>query len=261
MNPTGGPGNGDGWAVVDVESPAPARLARPADRPAAFATLPAAIGEQLREMIIEGVLAPGARLNERLLGDRLGVSRTPLREAFRLLASDGLVEIQPNRGAQVVSLSEDGVRESFELMGALEALSGELASARITHEELMELKALTFQMLACHARRDLPAYYQLNRQIHDRINAAARNATLTQTYRTHNLRIQNLRFRSNFDDDKWNRAAREHAQMIEALEARDGPAIAAILRHHLQQKGDAVLEAMRRERSTSPAASAGTRAA
>ena len=260
MTSPGGSDNGSGgWAVADVEAPVPAPHASRPDRTASFATLPAAIGEQLREMIIEGVLAPGARLNERLLGDRLGVSRTPLREAFRLLASDGLVEIQPNRGAQVVSLSEDDVRESFELMGALEALSGELASARITPEELMELKALTFQMLACHARRDLPAYYQLNRQIHDRINAAARNATLAQTYRTHNLRIQNLRFRSNFDDDKWNRAAREHAQMIEALEARDGPAIAAILRHHLQQKGDAVLESMRGARAAVPAPQAGAR--
>ena len=170
-------------------------------------TLPAAIAEQLRERIIEGEWAPGSRLNERKLCDRLGVSRTPLREAFRLLEADGLVELHPNRGAHVVALSESDIRESFELMGALEALSGELACARITADEITEIKASTFQMLACHARRDLPAYYHLNRVIHDCINRAARNAQLTQTYATLNLRIQNLRFRSNFDDDKWNKAA------------------------------------------------------
>ncbi len=111
-------------------------------------------------LIIEGELAPGSRLNERALCDRLGVSRTPLREAFRLLASEGLIELTPNRGAQVVALSESDIRDSFELMGALEALAGELACARITTDEIAQIKALTFQMLACHARRDLPAYYQ-----------------------------------------------------------------------------------------------------
>jgi DNA-binding GntR family transcriptional regulator len=180
-----------------------------------------------------------------MLCDRLGVSRTPLREAFRVLASEGLVELRPNRGAQVVALSEAGIRDSFEVMGALEALSGELACARIDEEELVTIKALTFRMLACHARRDLPGYYHLNRQIHDRINQAARNVTLTQTYRMLNLRIQNLRFRSNFDDDKWNKAAREHEQMVAALEARDGLLLARILREHLRKKCEAVLEAMR----------------
>ena len=67
-------------------------------------------------------------------------------------------------------------------MGALEALAGELACARITPEEIAQIKALTFQMLACRARRDLPSYYRLNREIHDRINAAARNRALAQTY-------------------------------------------------------------------------------
>jgi DNA-binding GntR family transcriptional regulator len=200
-------------------------------------------------MIIEGELAPGSRLNERALCDKLGVSRTPLREAFRVLAAEGLIELTPNRGAQVVALSEADIRDSFELMGALEALSGELACERITADELTEIKALTFQMLACHARRDLPAYYHLNRMIHDRINRAARNGVLAQTYAMQNLRIQNLRFRSNFDDDKWAKAAREHEQMVAALEARDGAALAALLRNHLRAKGEAVLDVMHRERT------------
>ena len=209
------------------------------------ATLPGAVAEQLRRLITEGELAPGARLNERVLGVKLGVSRTPLREAFRLLEADGLVVLHPNRGAQVVALSEDDIREYFEMMGALEALSGELACLRIGDAEIVEIKALTFEMLACHARRDLPAYYHRNRLIHDRINLAAGNARLRQTYASLNLRIQHLRFRSNYDDDKWSRAAMEHAQMVEALEARDAAGLAALMRRHLQQKGEAVLETMR----------------
>lgn len=213
-------------------------------RAGAATTLPASTAERLRELIIEGELAPGTRLNERALCDRLGISRTPLREAFRVLAAEGLVALSPNRGAQVVRLSADDVRESFEVMSALEALSGELACRHITAAEIAEIRALTFEMLACHAREDLPAYYRVNRQIHDRLNLAARNRLLTQTYRTLNLRIQNLRFRSNLDRDKWNRAAREHAQMVEALEARDGARLAAILRNHLYRKSEAVLAAL-----------------
>ena len=88
----------------------------PGDRVGLAVTLPSSIAEQLRELIIEGELAPGSRLNERKLCDRMGVSRTPLREAFRLLESDGLVELHPNRGAHVVSLSENDIRESFEYL-------------------------------------------------------------------------------------------------------------------------------------------------
>jgi DNA-binding GntR family transcriptional regulator len=216
-----------------------------ADRTLTATTLPAAVADRLRDLITEGQLPPGTRLNERLLCTQLGVSRTPLREAFRLLASDGLVEMHPNRGARVVSLSEQDIRECFELMGGLEALGGELACARITAEAITEIKALTYRMLACHARRDLPAYYQHNRLIHDRINAAAGNALLTQAFTTLNRRIQNLRFRSNFDDEKWNRAAAEHEAMVDALERRDGPQLAAIMRNHLAQKGIAVLDGLR----------------
>lgn len=226
---------------------------QPVSLAAGASTLAVALADRLREMIIEGDLPAGTRLNERTLCDRLGASRTPLREAFRLLAAEHLVELQPNRGAQVVTLSDDDIRESFEVMGALEALSGELACQRVMPEEVAEIKALTFEMLACHARRDLPAYYRINRAIHDRINRAAHNALLSQVYSKLNLRIQNLRFRSNFDQQKWDFAAREHAAMVDALEARDGVRLGAILRDHLRAKGQAALDGRRAERAVDAA--------
>ncbi|MDS1142062.1 GntR family transcriptional regulator [Pusillimonas sp. SM2304] len=205
-------------------------------------TLPTTVAERLREMIIEGELAAGTRLNERTLCDRLQVSRTPLREAFRLLSADGLVRIQPNRGAQVAALSEKDIRESFEVMGALEALSGELACQRISDQEIAEIKALTFEMQACHARQDLSSYYHVNRAIHDRINAAGHNELLSQVYKNINLRLQNLRFRSNLNHDKWDKAMREHLDMADALASRDGQRLAGIMRTHLLRKCEAVLE-------------------
>lgn len=213
-------------------------------------TLPNTVAAQLREMIIEGVLPPGIRLNERALCDRLQVSRTPLREAFRLLSADGLITMQPNRGAQVVALSRDDVVESFEVMGALEALSGQLACERITPEEVTEIRALTFEMQASHSRRDLPAYYQINRQIHDRINAASHNALLTRVYKRINLRLQNLRFRSNLVPEKWDKAMREHLEMVEALEARDADRLSAIMLEHVRHKLAAVLDHLEQRSSS-----------
>lgn len=205
-----------------------------------------AVAQRLRTMIMEGDLAPGTRLNERVLCDLLQVSRTPLREAFKVLAADGLVTLLPNRGAEVVVLSTDTVNHLFEMMGALEAMSGELACQRITEAELNEIRALHFEMLACHARRDLPNYYALNRRIHDAINAAARNPILEETYRRINLRIQALRFRSNFDQDKWDMAVREHGDMLDALARRDGAALRDILRAHLEHKHDALIAELER---------------
>ena len=203
------------------------------------------VAERLREMITEGLLAPGARLNERVLCEQLRVSRTPLREAFKVLAAERLIELNPNRGAIVARLSVQDVGDLFEVMVALEGLSGELAAERRTEAELDEIQALHFEMRAAHARRDLPHYYRLNRRIHEAINRCAGNPVLTETYSSVNLRIQNLRFRSNFNREKWDAAVVEHEAMIDALSAGDAPKLRAILEQHLRRKRDAVLEDLR----------------
>lgn len=200
--------------------------------------------EQLRNFIVEGVLTPGTKLNERELCETLGISRTPLREAIKVLAAEGLVDIMPNRGASVATMDEAEIREMFELMSGLEAFSGFLACERITPDELMELKALHYAMLACRVKNDLPGYYAKNRQIHDLINVASRNDALRNIYVATNRRLQALRFRSNFSAAKWEKAVQEHSAMIEALEARDGERLSNILRVHLLEKRDAVLKLM-----------------
>jgi DNA-binding GntR family transcriptional regulator len=200
-----------------------------------------AVAQQLRTLLVEGGIAPGQKLNERELAARLQVSRTPLREALKLLTAEGLVEHLPNRGAIAVRLSADDVAHAFEVMATLEGLSGELACARITDAEVAELQALNYEMRAHHARRDLPAYYRVNARIHAAINRAARNPVLGEIYDRLNARLQALRFRSNFDRDKWDAAVREHDAMIEALAAHDGARLRQILHRHMQHKRDAVL--------------------
>lgn len=205
------------------------------------------VATRLRQHIVEGRLAPGAKLNERALCEQLEVSRTPLREAIKMLAAEGLVELLPNRGAVVAQMSRQDVIDTFELIAGLEGLSGELAAQRIADAELAEIRALHYEMLAAHARRDLPTYYRLNAAIHDAINRAAGNRVLEQTYRTVNARLQALRFRSNFDDAKWDRAVDEHQRMIDLLAARDGAALRRLLAEHLAHKRDVVLEQLDRQ--------------
>jgi len=202
---------------------------------------------RLRQMLIENRIPPGAKLNERELADVLQVSRTPLREAIKMLAAEGLVELLPNRGAIALALDEEAVNNTFEVMAGLEALSGELAARRITDDELAEIKAMQFEMMAAYTRRDLSAYYRLNARIHNAINAAAKNPVLTATYNQVNARLQALRFRSNQDGEKWSRAVDEHEKMIAALSAHDPKAMRDVLLTHLNNKRDVVLEQFRRE--------------
>lgn len=203
------------------------------------------VAQRLRQMLVEGRIAPGAKLNERELSELLNVSRTPLREAIKMLAAEGLVELLPNRGAIALALTEADVLHTFEVMAGLEAQAGELAAQRITPQELAEIQALHFEMMAAYTRRDLSAYYSLNARIHDAINAAARNPVLTSVYRTVNARLQALRFRSNQDGEKWKRAVQEHETMVRALAARDAAGLRDVLLSHLHNKREVVLEQLR----------------
>ncbi|MDO8447954.1 MAG: GntR family transcriptional regulator [Rhodoferax sp.] len=203
------------------------------------------VAQRLRQMLVEGHIAPGAKLNERELSEELKVSRTPLREAIKMLAAEGLVELLPNRGAIAVELSEADILNTFEVMAGLEGQSGELAAQRITESELAEIRAMHYEMMAAYTRRDLSNYYRLNAAIHRAINAAARNPVLTATYNQVNARLQALRFRSNQDGEKWKRAMQEHEQMIEALSAHDPVAMRAVLVDHLGHKREVVIEQLR----------------
>jgi DNA-binding GntR family transcriptional regulator len=211
---------------------------------------------RLRTMLVEGRIPPGAKLNERELCEQLRVSRTPLREAIKLLAAEGLVDLLPNRGAVAVRLTESDVVNAFEVLGGLEAMSGELAAQRVTDDELAEIRAMHYEMLASFTRQDLSSYYRLNALIHTAINAAAKNPLLTSTYQGINARVQSLRFRTNQNTAKWKRAMKEHEQMIDALAARDPAALRAILLEHLVNKRNTVLDLMRAGEANPPASGA-----
>ena len=205
---------------------------------------------RVREMIVEGELAPGSRISERIICERLQISRTPLREALKVLASEGLVELSLNRGARVTPLTARNVREMFEVMSSLEALAGELACERISDAEIAEIAALHERMTAYHAKHDLPAYFRLNQEIHQRIMSSAENELLQNLYASLSVRIMRARYFANTSDARWDEAMHEHEEILTALRRRDGIALSALLREHLKHKCAAVIESLQDEAET-----------
>lgn len=199
-------------------------------------SLHAELVQRLRELITRGDLPPGAKLAEKELCDSFGVSRTPLREAVRALAAEGLVVLTPNRGASVAVVTEAQILDSFAVMGALEGLAGELAAPRITDAALLAIRRLHSAMLDCRRAGDLDGYYSYNRRIHDAIFDASENEVLIETRRNLQMRIVNLRFIARIGDDEWATAIAEHEEMLLALSARDGAQLGAVLRRHLESK-------------------------
>ena len=197
--------------------------------------------ERLRDLIVQGRLAPGARLNERLLTAQLGVSRTPLREAFKVLATEGLVELLPNRGAIVSPVDPERLSETLSVMGALEALAGELACLNATDAQLNEIRALHYEMLAYHARVDLAGYFKFNQAIHLKIVKYSGNAMLYNIYRQLNGNVRRARYMANLSQERWDAAVREHEEILAALSARDVKRIKLLLTEHLTHKLASVL--------------------
>ena len=200
--------------------------------------------DRLRDLIVQGRLAAGIRLNERLLTAQLGLSRTPLREAFKVLATEGLVELLPNRGAIVSQMDPVRLSESLAVMGALEALAGELACRNATDAQINEIRALHYEMLAYHARDDLTGYFKFNQAIHLKLVKYSGNAMLYNIYRQLNGNVRRARYMANLSKERWDAAVREHDEILSALGSRDVKRIKVLLSDHLAHKLASVLAAL-----------------
>jgi DNA-binding GntR family transcriptional regulator len=199
---------------------------------------------QLRDLIVEGFLKPGEKIQEAALCRQFGVSRTPLREALKALAAEGLLTLLPNRGAIVAKITPEAITELFPIMGALEALAGELACGSITEEALAELWVAHRHMVAHYERGEWAAYSKLNRGIHEAIFAAAGNPSLTALYHQLQVRTHSVRLIAQKSAARWQEAVEDHEKIMAALEQRDGKALAQTMIMHLQHKAETVKEAM-----------------
>lgn len=187
----------------------------------------------LREMIISGELAPGARLKEVELGAALGISRTPLREALKVLASENLVSLLPNRSAVVAKADLAEYEALYDVVAALEELAARRACERIGDEELARIAGLHRRMVRHHRCGEMPAYFELNQEIHLGIVRASGNPVLIETWERLRHRVRRARFLSNLvQGERWPEAVREHEEILAALNARDGDRLASLIRPH-----------------------------
>lgn len=194
----------------------------------------------LRDMIIEGDLSPGTRLHEGQLGEQLGVSRTPLREAIKYLASEGLVELVPSRGAVVKRFSAKDVHDMLTVLQTLEELAGKLACEAASDAGIAEVRALHDEMVRRYKVGDRLQYYKLNQQIHSAIVQLAENAALADMHAVLQTRLKRIRFIGHEGPEKWAAAVAEHDEMIVALEARDKAKLSEVLGRHLMNAWERV---------------------
>jgi DNA-binding GntR family transcriptional regulator len=221
----------------------PVRAGTVADAGREESSLHGEILARLRDYIVEGNIPDGGRVPERQLCAMFGISRTPLREALKVLASEGLVDLLPNRGARVRQLSEHELGELFDVMGGLEALAGRLACENITDGEIAEIERLHYEMYGFYLHRDMHGYFQINQLIHQKIVEASRNAALLATYANFAGRIRRIRYSANFarKRERWGEAMREHEMILDALRRRAGSELSDILFQHLRNKRTAAI--------------------
>jgi DNA-binding GntR family transcriptional regulator len=190
--------------------------------------------DELRNLILLEKLAPGASIPERETAAALGVSRTPLRESLRILASEGLVEISPNRAPRVANPSLAELKSLLQVQGALEALAGELACEVATDDELQAILDREREMRAMSDGSEPLEFFQLDMGFHVSIVAASRNPVLIETHATNNSRLWRARFISSRQRLNRPAALDEHQRIATALFKRQPDETSKALRAHLE---------------------------
>jgi DNA-binding GntR family transcriptional regulator len=189
----------------------------------------------LRELILNGELLPGDKLPEQKLCERFGVSRTPMREAVKVLAAEGVLRLQISRGAIVAETTAEEIEELFPIMAALESVAGEQACKRATDEQIARLRHLHDEMIAQYASGQESAYLRNNRAIHEALIEMSGNATLSSMYQQMLTRIHCIRFVVGKSSEQWKKAIDEHEAIVDALEKRDGKRLGELLKSHVNE--------------------------
>lgn len=195
------------------------------------------VRDRLRGMIVRGTLRAGSDIGEAALSERLGTSRTPLREALKLLQAEGLVELRSHRGAFVAPVDVDEAPDAFAVVAALEQLAAERAATRMTAAALDALARMQDCMEREHRQHRMEAYFTLNQRIHRAVVAGSGSATLRSTHALVFARVERLRRLALRGQARWDESIAEHRAVLAALRARDAAAAGAAMGHHVRRTG------------------------
>jgi DNA-binding GntR family transcriptional regulator len=244
--------------MEQAADPKPATTSAPRPRSALSRRIPFArqVANTLRDMIIRGEMPPGGRIIERALCERIKVSRTPLREALKLLEVEGLIEISQNRGARIMSFTQTEAQNLFEVIAGLESLAAELAVTRIGATDLAALDDMHGRMCAHYERREKDPYFELNSAIHDTIVRVSGNPVLVATHANLMLRARRGRYMAILDPCRWQESVEEHQALMDAFHARDPEQARLVWRRHLLRTGETVCGVLKSEMASSAVAKA-----
>lgn len=206
------------------------------------------IFDTLREAIIVGELKPGERLMEVQLAEKMGVSRTPVREAIRKLELEGLVEMLPRKGAHIADLSVKDIMDVLEVRATLDGLASSLSALRISDEEIKELKHVHNQFINYVEKENLQGSIKKDVEFHDIIYRSSRNDKLIQI--SNNLREQIQRFRVIYikDYSSTRELIREHNEIIDAISGRNSDAAMKSAQTHIKKQEEAITRSVKKNR-------------
>ncbi len=213
----------------------------------AFLPLRDVVFNTLREAILRGDLKPGERLMELTLAAKLGVSRTPIREAIRMLEQEGLAVTIPRRGAQVAGMTEKDMEDVLQIREALDILAAQLAGEKITEEQMAELKTAAESFKECTKKNNVKKLAEADVKFHDVIYNATDNPKLI--YLLSNLREQLYRYRVEYlkDSSKYPELIEEHEKIVRGLETKNMDAIAESMRVHVEGQTKAMRKVIREQ--------------
>jgi DNA-binding GntR family transcriptional regulator len=195
--------------------------------------LPQQVADYIRDLIIHDRLKPGERIRERAIAETLDVSRTPMREALKILAMERLVELKPNRSAVVVNATDTEIANMLTVYTELEGLGGKIACRMATEADFGRVARYHQVLIDAFEKEDRAAYFAANQALHLSIIAASRNPTLIEMHSHLNIRLYRIRYLAVMRLQEWRAAASEHAPLVEALMRRDGDRLAFLLKEHL----------------------------
>ena len=207
-------------------------------------TLREKILETIRDAILKGSLKPGEKVAEPELAERFGISRTPIREAFRQLESEGYLTVIPRKGAVVAALSEKDVDEFYAIKSILEGYAAELAATRLSQKEIEKLQAINEKLRNLAAEGDVKNFYRAHNEFHDLFIKAADNQKLAELIQQLGMKFLRLRMASLSAPGRMNISVAEHERLIEAFKMQDGHLAESLVKKTAAIGGRVLLEMM-----------------
>ncbi|WP_315837256.1 GntR family transcriptional regulator [Bradyrhizobium prioriisuperbiae] len=205
-------------------------------------TLAESLRQKLEEDIAAGRLEPGSRLDEQEIAQRFGVSRTPVREAFRLMAANNLVELRGRQGATVRAIKAQALIEMFQVMAELEGLCARLAARRVSQAWGIEIMEIHQRLISIGETGQIDAFYDINQEFHEAIYEASRNAFLADQTRKLRNQVAAYRRRVTRMPNRIADTVREHEAIMQAILAHDPERAHSAMRDHVSLLGDNLLD-------------------